>query len=126
MSIMKNEVLIYAKNKETLEFLREFFKENNEYPAIFIKDNKALLNRLNKKKPGVLITGSPDELKGISYSKIGCPVIAMLSGDITKGIRSVIKNSVECYLISPFHKKDFEYKLKAAVNQTGLAESSHC
>ena len=84
------------------------------------------MNRLKEKKPEVLITGSPNELKGINYSKIGCPVIAMLSGNITNGINSVTKNSVESYLISPFHKKDFEYKLNAAVNKTRLAESIRC
>ena len=46
----------------------------------------------------------------------------MLSGDITKGIRSVMKRNVECYLISPFHKEDFEYKLKTAIGKKGLFE----
>ena len=125
MSIMRNEVLIYDKNKETLDFLRAFFRENNEYSAIFIKDSQSLLNRLSKKKPDVLITGNPDELKGISHSKIGCSVIAMLSGDITNGIRSVIKNAIERYLISPFYREDFEYKLKTAISKKGLLENIH-
>ena len=40
MSIMKNEVLIYDKNKETLEFLRRFFRRRDDYSATFIKDKK--------------------------------------------------------------------------------------
>ena len=120
---MKREIFVYDKNKETLEFLREFFRENNEYSAIFIKDTQSLLNKLNKKKPDALVIGSPDELKGISYSKIGCPVISMLSGNITKSIRSLMQCNIECYLISPFHKEDFEYKLKTAINKKGLLEN---
>ncbi|MBI3377727.1 MAG: sensor domain-containing diguanylate cyclase [Nitrospirae bacterium] len=122
---MKKELFIYDKNKETLQFLREFFRENNEYSAIFIKDKQALLNRLNKKKPDVLITGNPDELKGISRSKIGCPVISMLSGDISKGLRSVMKRKIECYLISPFHREDFEYKLKTTISKKDFFETIH-
>ena len=120
---MKREIFVYDKNKETLEFLREFFRENNEYSAIFIKDTQSLLNKLNKKKPDTLVIGSPDELKGISYSKIGCPVISMLSGNITKSIRSLMQCNIECYLISPFHKEDFEYKLKNSHQQKGLLEN---
>ena len=124
MSIMKNEVLIYDKNKGTLDFLRAFFRENNEYSAIFIKDSQSLLNRLHKKKPDSSYLGNPDELKGISHSKIGSPVIAMLSGDITNGIRSVIKNAIESYLISPFHREDFEYKLKSAISKKAYLKTS--
>ena len=120
---MKREIFVYDKNKETLEFLREFFRENNEYSAIFIKDTQSLLNKLNKRKPDTLVIGSPDELKGISYSKIGCPVISMLSGNITKSIRSLMQCNIECYLISPFHKEDFEYKLKTAISKKGLLEN---
>ena len=48
----------------------------------------------------------------------------MLSGDITKGIRSVMKRNVECYLISPFHKEDFEYKLKTAIGKKAYLKTS--
>ena len=120
---MKKEIFVYDKNKETLQFLREFFRENDEYSAIFVKDKHSLFNRLTRKTPAALIVGSPAELGKIRHSNTGCPVIAMLSGDITKGIRSVMKRNVECYLISPFHKEDFEYKLKTAIGKKGLFEN---
>mgnify|MGYP001562317878 FL=1 len=125
MSIMKNEILIYDKNKETLQFLREFFRENDEYSAIFVKDKHSLFNRLTRKTPAALIVGSPAELGKIRHSNTGCPVIAMLSGDISKGIRSVMKRNIECYLISPFHREDFEYKLKTAIGKKGFFENIH-
>ena len=124
MSIMKNEILIYDKNKETLQFLREFFREKNEYSAIFIKDKHSLFNRLTRKTPAALIVGSPAELGKIRHSNTGCPVIAMLSGDISKGIRSVMKRNIECYLISPFHREDFEYKLKTAIGKKAFLKTS--
>jgi len=120
---MKREIFVYDRNKETLEFLRGFFRENNEYSAIFIKDTQSLLNKLNKREPDVLVIGSPDELRGISYSKIGCPVISLLSGNITKSIRSLMQRNIECYLIGPFHKEDFEYKLKTAISRKGSFEN---
>ena len=121
MSIMKNEVLIYDKNKETLEFLRRFFRRRDDYSATFIKDKKTLLKTL-KKDPNVIVS-SPDVFEKINPEDVKCSVIAMVSGNITSGIRSVMKSDIEHYLVRPFYKEDFEYKLKTAISKKGLLES---
>lgn len=122
---MTKEIFVYSKNKETLAFLKVFFRDKNEYSPVFIKDRQSLLKKLNKKKPDVLITGSPDETKGLYYSKREYPVIAMLSGNITDGICSVMKHNIESYLINPFYKEDLEYKLKSTLSKKGLFDSIH-
>lgn len=114
---MKKEIVIYEEDKESLKFLRDFFKDNDDYPAIFIKDEQSLLKKLNKKKSAALVVGSPEGLEKIKTSETGCPVIAMISGNITAGIQSVMKSDIESYLISPFHKEDFEHKLKMAIKK---------
>jgi len=114
---MKKKILIYEKNKESLEFLRNFFKGKTEYSATFVKKGKALLSELNKGTLDAIIINSPDGVEKIKTSGAGCPVIAMISSDITNGIRSVMKSDIECYLISPFYKEDFEHKLKLAIKK---------
>ncbi|TAL26891.1 MAG: sensor domain-containing diguanylate cyclase [Nitrospirae bacterium] len=120
---MGKEIVIYEKNKEGLDFLKDFFKNRDDYAAIFIKDEKSLLKELNKKKASALIAGSSSGLEKIKPAETGCPVIAMVAGDITNGIRSVMKQGIEIYLISPFHKEDFEHKLRIAVEKKGWIEN---
>src|SRR3989339_81392 len=118
---MKNKILVYDKNKETLEFLRRFFRRRDDYSATFIKDKKTLLKTL-KKDPNVIVS-SPDVFEKIKPEDIKCPVIAMVSGNITIGIHSVMKSDIEHYLVRPFYKEDFEYKLKTALRKKGLLEN---
>lgn len=114
---MKKEIVIYEANRESLGFLRNFFKDNDDYSAIFIKDEQSLLKKLNNKKSAAFVVGSTEGLERIKTSETGCPVIAMISEDITAGIQSVMKSDIESYLISPFHKEDFEHKLKMAIKK---------
>jgi len=120
---MGKEIVIYDKNEESLRFLRDFFKKRNDYSAIFIKDEKSLLKELNKKKAAALIVGSSAMPGKIKLADTGCPVIAMVAGDISNGIRSIIAQDIELYLITPFHEEDFEHKLNIAIGKKGWAEN---
>lgn len=120
---MGKEIVIYEKNEGSLGFLRNFFKKRNDYSAIFIKDEKSLLGELNKKKAAALIVGSSVKTGKINLTDTGCPVIAMVAGDITNGIRSIMKRDIDIYLISPFHEEDFEHKLKVAIEKKGWVEN---
>ncbi|MBI5188150.1 MAG: sensor domain-containing diguanylate cyclase [Nitrospirae bacterium] len=115
---MKKEIFIYEEDKDTLRFLRSFFRGRDDYSAHFIKrDEKALRRELVEKRPAAVIVNSPDGLEHINPSEVECPVIAMISGNVTNGIRSVVKAGVEYYLLSPFYKEDLEYKLKVAIER---------
>ncbi|KAF0145689.1 MAG: two component signal transduction response regulator [Nitrospirae bacterium] len=120
---MGKEIVIYEKNEGSLGFLRNFFKKRNDYSAIFIKDEKSLLEELNKKKAAALIVGSSVKTGKINFADTGCPVIAMVAGDITRGIRSIMERDIDIYLISPFHEEDFEHKLKIAIEKRGWIEN---
>jgi len=114
----KKNILIYEEDKETLKFLRSFFRGRNDYSVCFIKTDKTVLKReLIERMYAALIISSPDGLEHIKPSEIGCPVIAMISGRVTNGIRAVVKSDVEYYLLSPFNKEDLEHKLKLAIER---------
>jgi two-component system cell cycle response regulator len=114
---MKKEILIYENDKENLKFLEAFFKERDGYSACFIDRSEKVLKRELKKKPDAIIVNSPEGLEHIKPSKIGCPIIALISGNVTNGIRSVLKSDIEYYLLSPFYKEDLEHKLKVAIER---------
>jgi two-component system, cell cycle response regulator len=65
----------------------------------------------------VLIVSSPEGLKHIKTDEVKCPIVAIVTLDKTKGIRTVIDSDVECYLLSPFHKDELDNKLRMATRQ---------
>lgn len=119
---MKKEILIYEEDSDALKFLRSFFREKDDYSACFIKEEKAIKETLRKRIPVALIINAPDGLEYIKPLEVKCPVIAMISGNIVNGIRSVVRSQVEYYLLSPFHKEDLEHKLKVAIEGKGWFE----
>lgn len=120
---MKKEILIYEKNKEILKFLKVFFKGRGDYSPHFIESGTRVLKKeLLEINPSALIISSPHGLREIKPSEIKCPVIALISGNITDGIRSVMKCDIEYYLLSPFRKEDFEHKLKVAIERKSWFE----
>jgi diguanylate cyclase (GGDEF)-like protein len=120
----KKEILIYTHDKEMLKFLRAFFKERRDYSTLFMeKYKKSLKVELRKRRPAALIISSPDGLEHIKPSEAGCAVIALISRDITRGIRSVVESDVEYYLLCPFHKEDLEHKLRMAIEKKSWFET---
>ena len=114
----KKNILIYEEDKDTLNFLRSFFRRRNDYSVCFIKTDKKVLKReLLERMYAALIISSPDGLEHIKPSEVKCPIIVMISGNVTNGIRAVVKSDVEYYLLSPFHKEDFEHKLNLAIER---------
>ncbi len=110
---MKKEVLILEKNKESLNFLKQFFKEHSNYSVTF-SDEQTFFQNLALKKPSVVIIGVSDKFVNF-ISKVACPVIAMVAEDVKNGIQLLMKANIEFYLISPFYNEDFEHKLALAV-----------
>lgn len=109
---MKKQIFIYDKNKESLDFLNGFFNNNPSYTSTVFTNIRELRKKLKSSPPYAVIAGSPTYIDRLSPREAGFPVIAMVSRDVAKGMRSVVKNDVECYLLAPYMKEDLEYKLK--------------
>lgn len=108
-------IFVYEKDRETLAFLKTFFDSNEgggEYPVRFFTNVRTLRKALHDRPPMVLVTGSPEPIETIGDGVKEFPVIAMVSGDITSGMRAVVRHGVDCYLIPPYYEQDLEYKLK--------------
>jgi len=115
---MKKDILIYEKDKETLKFLKAFFIGRSYYSVFFSeRGTRAFKKELLERNPAALIISSPQGLKHIKPLEIRCPVIALISGNVTEGIRYVVKSDVEYYLMRPFYMEDLEHKLKLAIDR---------
>ncbi len=119
---MKKDIIVYGRDIGVQDFLKDFFKDRKDYSARFIQ-NKNILKKELVEKPAALLIDSPDGLEETVDLNITVPIIALVSREVTKGIRSVIKSDVECYLLSPFHKDEFERKLKVVTRGKGWLES---
>lgn len=113
------KIYIYEKDGDSLKFLRAFFVENREYEAEFFS-SLALLKKTLKRGCHALIIGAPQCLEKIRLTEVSCPVIAMVSKDVTGGMRSIIRHNIENYLVFPFYRDDLNYKLKTVCDREGL------
>ncbi len=120
---MTKSVLVYEKNKESLEFLREYFKGNHTFSASFFTNLKDFNRALRSEQPFAIITGSPECLDRVGKAKADTPIIAMVSKDLTRGMRSVVRNDIEYYLLRPYVRSDLDYKLKALERRTAYIEA---
>ena len=117
MAIMRRQILVYEKDRNVLKFLHSFFNEHKDYSVYFVDDNNVLKETIKERNPDAVILSSPEGLKQLQPSEVACPVIGIIPTDRTKGIHSAVKADVECYLLSPFHKEEFEYKLRSIVER---------
>jgi two-component system cell cycle response regulator len=108
---VKRQVFIYDRNKESLDFLKGFFKGNPGYTATFFTNVKDLKKAVRSSAPYAVIVGSPTCLDRLKPGEAEYPVLAMVSNDVAKGMRSVVRNGVETYMLSPYVAEDIEYKL---------------
>ncbi len=124
MHRMKREILVYEKDPKVLKFLRGFFKGKEEEFSVHFtkKDGDALKREILKRAPDVMVVSSPGGLMHVNPSELTCPIIAIISADLTGGLRSVVNTEVDCYLISPFHKDDFLSTLRHAVYSSSWVE----
>jgi two-component system, cell cycle response regulator len=121
---MRKEILVYETDKDVLKFLRAFFKEKKEYSVRFIRKNEGALKKaVARKQPHALILSSPDGLKHVNPSEVKCPIIALISTNLTGGISSAVKCDVECYLLRPFFKEELDQKLKVLVDRKNWLEN---
>jgi two-component system, cell cycle response regulator len=121
---MAKEILVYETDKDVLKFLKSFFRGKKEYSVRFLRKNEGALKKaIVRKQPDALILSSPDGLRHVKPSDVPCPIIALISTSLTQGIQSAVMSDVECYLLKPFYKEEFDQKLKLLVDRRSWIEN---
>lgn len=108
---MKRQVFVYDRNKESLDFLKGFFKGNSGYKATFFTSVSDLKKAIKSGEPYAVVAGSPTYLDRLKPAEADFPILAMVSRNVAKGMRSVVRNGVESYMLAPYMAEDLEYKL---------------
>jgi two-component system cell cycle response regulator len=114
---------VYDRNKEALEFLKDFFKGSSSYIGEFFTNVRELKKEIKSAPPYAIIAGSPTYVDRVCPCDAGASVIAMVSRDVAKGMRGVVKNDLEYYLLAPYNKQDLAYKLKAFTKKNECMEA---
>lgn len=121
---MKEKILIYEKSLKAIKALRSFFEKREEtFDADFADNIAGLRRRLAKNKensPVCLI--STEGLKNLKPYRLGCTIIAVISNNLSAGIKEAIRHGVENYIVMPFYEEDLEYKLKSALTKKQMLE----
>jgi len=115
---MSKVIYVYDTSKEALDFLGAFFKRKSSFDTTYFTKLTDIKRAIKKTPPDAIIAGAPEHLEKISSSAAGIPVIAMLPKDTPKGMRTIIDNDIENYLMAPYQEFDIECKLHLATRKT--------
>lgn len=112
---------VLVKEKSTVTFLKDFFKKKQIYTVRFFNTPKSLILSLNKTVPAALI------IEDLFLSKVferstKFPVVAVIAGNVNKGIGIAIEHHVNGYIFKPYVEKDLEYKLETIILEKHAAE----
>ncbi len=117
----KKEIAIFVKNDTILKFLEKYFKNKKIFNAHYFKTINSFRIYINENKPLAVIVQA-SLLKSISDKITGFPTIAIIAGNIKKGIESAVNYNVNRYICRPYHKIDLEYKLENVILESDLFE----
>lgn len=116
-------IYIFAKDKDSLSFLKRFFSSHKKkYNASFFKSLTDIRKTIKSSPPDILIAGAPDCLDRISDMIGNIPVLSIVTKDLPHGMRSIIDNGIEHYMIQPYQDYDLGCKLQILSRKTDYLE----
>lgn len=110
----EKEIAVLARSSAIVGFLRPFFKACGIYTPTYYEKADVFLKSLSKTPPAAVIVEGLF-LKGVADKIVHTPTVAVISGDIRKGIENIISHHVKQYICSPYVGRDLEYKLETAI-----------
>ncbi|MEW6109673.1 MAG: sensor domain-containing diguanylate cyclase [Nitrospirota bacterium] len=117
----KIEIAVFVKNPALLKFLEKFFKARKIYNADYFKTPNLFINHIIENPPSVIIAEA-SLLHAVSDKITRFPIIAIITGDIIKGMENAINHNVNRYIYRPYLERDIEYKLECIILEKDLIE----
>lgn len=108
-------ILVYHKGDEAGKFLKGFFKKRKDLTPLFVEKRKELNAALKNGGYDLLIIEAPEGTENLPQLSETPPAIALIPDDVTRGLKSIVKCNIDCYITSPFHEDDLEFKIKSAI-----------
>lgn len=118
----RKETVILARNNAILTFLKSYFGNYRTYTQSYFEEPDAFLDHIRKGAPAVLIVEGA-LFKSVAPEMPKFPSVAIIAGDIKKGIDNVIAHNVRSYLYRPYIEKDLHFKLESAIKDRDMIET---
>ena len=118
----RKETAILARNNAALTFLKSYFRNYRTYKPSYFEESDAFLSNIRKNAPAVLIVEGA-LLKSVAAMTTKLPSVAIIAGDIKKGIENIIAHNVRSYLYRPYIEKDLHYKLESVIVDRHMVEA---
>jgi len=119
--MIKKEVAVLVQNDVLSEFLQNFFKNIKIYNPRYYKSAQSFIRCITRKRPLAVIVEEP--LLAVVSDKITrFPSIAIVTGDIKKGVENAVVHHVSRYIYKPYLERDLEYKLESIILGKDLIE----
>ena len=118
----RKEAVILAHNKTVLTFLKSYFRNYRTYKPSYFEEPEAFLDYIRKNAPAVLIVEG-SLFKSVAAMTTKLPSVAVIAGDIKKGIENIIARNVRSYLYRPYIEKDLHYKLESVIVDRYMIEA---
>ncbi len=110
----QKKVAVIAKSSAVLGFLKTFFRSCRTYEATYYSKTGVFVKNLCESPPAaVVVEGALIETVADKVTK--CPTVAVISGNIARGVEEVISYNVKQYLYRPYVARDLEFKLESAI-----------
>lgn len=128
---MYTKVVIIEDNKELIEFVKTFLKENGQYQVVGYEKGSTALNELKSNKPDiVLLDLMLDDIKGetvcIELRKMypTLPII-ILTGNISKeSIIHCLEIGADDYITKPFDAQELLARMTACLRRAHIQTES--
>ncbi len=109
------KVLVYQKGTEAREFLLDFFRKRKDLRPVYASTSTELKALAGKEQYDVMIVEAPNGTRDLSALTEPPPTIALITDDLPKGLKSIVKCNIDCYVTSPYYEEDLYFKIKSAI-----------
>jgi len=107
-----NKVVIVAEQKESITFLKSFFRRKTAYAPCFI-DKAELYPACVSRRPALFTITEAALLQDVVQKTTKTPVLCLLPADFRKGLDAAITHNIKYFMRTPYDKQELEYKIES-------------
>ncbi|MBI5639076.1 MAG: sensor domain-containing diguanylate cyclase [Nitrospirae bacterium] len=110
----QKEIAVLAKNRTVLKFLETYFAGRKLFRADYFKTEDSFLKHIKARPPAAVIS-EISLLQSVSDRITRFPSVAIIDGDVKKGIEKAVGCSVRNYVLRPYLEIDLENRLESVI-----------
>lgn len=107
-------LIVYMNNSGERRSMLSLLRNRSGYHTTVVNKKDGILETAGDSSRRVILTDSPDGLADLENQK-DIPKVALIHGDIRKGLKDVVRNNLGFFLIGPYSGKDLNDRIRAAL-----------